>query len=103
MGWSNLVDGARDLHNVVMSHVNVVNAIDTFVGPTPPTNIIKNETILNQYSIKQGLQIFWQKGEVAVQKELQQFHDSRFVNPNKPRNLTYEQLGNSLLYFLNQN
>ena len=44
----NLIVGSHALHNAEKSHVNVVNDIDTFVEPTPPTNIIKNETILTQ-------------------------------------------------------
>ena len=68
MGWSNLIVGYRAHHNVSMSYVNVANAITTSVEPTPPTNIITNETIRTQYSIKKGIQIFRQKGEAAVQK-----------------------------------
>ena len=30
MGLSNLVVGARELHNAIMAYVNVVNAIATF-------------------------------------------------------------------------
>ena len=55
MVWSSLIVGARDLHNIAKAYVNVINAIATFVEPTPPTNMTTNETILNQYSINQGL------------------------------------------------
>ena len=65
-GWINLIVGARALHNVATTFVNVVNAIDTFVEPNPPTNIIKNETILTQYSIKQGLKVSGKKVKAAV-------------------------------------
>ena len=48
MVCSNPIIGTRDLHNVSMAYVNDVNAINTFVEPTPPTNIITNYTILTQ-------------------------------------------------------
>ena len=68
MGWNNLIVGSNEIHGVAKAYVNVVNAITSFVKPTPPTNIITNETILNQYSIKQGIKVFGKKGEAAVQK-----------------------------------
>ena len=52
MGWNNLVVGSNEIHSVAKSYINVVNAITSFVKPTPPTNIITNETILTQYIIK---------------------------------------------------
>ena len=61
MRWINLVVGARSLHNADKSYVDIVNAITTFVEPTSPTNIITNETILTQKSIKQGIDIFEKK------------------------------------------
>ena len=68
MGWNNLIVGSNEIHNVAKVYVNVVNAITSFFKPTPPTKIITNETILNQYSIKQGLKVFGKKGEAAVRK-----------------------------------
>ena len=68
MGWNNPIIGSNELHSVEKSYINVVNAIISFVKPTPPTNIITNKTILNQYSIKKGLKIFGKKGEAAVRK-----------------------------------
>ena len=53
MGWNNLIVGSNEIHSVAKSYINVVSAITYFVKPTPPTNIITNKTILNQYSIKQ--------------------------------------------------
>ena len=79
MGWNNLIIDSNEIHSVKKAYVNVVNAITSFVKPTPPTNIITNETILTQYSIKQGLKVFGKKSEAAVQKELHQFHDHRVV------------------------
>ena len=62
MVCSNLIFVSHDLQNVKKYYVNVVNAIANFVEPTPPTNIIKDETILTQYSIKQGFKGFGKKG-----------------------------------------
>ena len=68
MGWSNLIVGAHELYNFNMAYVNVINTIATFVEPTSPTKIITYETILTQYIIKQGLQIFRQKVKAALRK-----------------------------------
>ena len=68
MVWNNLIVGSNELHSVAKSYIYVVNAIDYFAKPTPPTNIITNETILTQYSINQGLKVFGDEGEDAVCK-----------------------------------
>ena len=81
MVWNNLIFGSNELHSVVKSYINVVNAIASFVKPTPPTDIITNKTILTQYIIKQGLKVFGKKGGSAIRKELQNFHDRRVVEP----------------------
>ena len=65
----NLIVGYHDLHIVVKAYVNIVNAISTFVEPISSTNIIKNETILTQYSTKQALKV-WKKSEASVRKYL---------------------------------
>ena len=88
MGYKNLIVGSNELHSVAKAYINVVNAITSFVKPTPPTNTIANETILNQYIIKQGIKVFGKKGESEVRKELQQFHDHRVVEHNKPQDLS---------------
>ena len=100
MGRNNLIVGSNELKNCAKVHINVVNAITYFVKPTPPTNIITNETILNQYRIKQGLKVFGKKGEAALRKELQQFHDCRVIEPRKPQDLSYEQRKRSLAYLM---
>ena len=100
MGWNNLIVGSNEIHSVAKSYVNVVNAITSFVQPTPPTNIITNKTILTQYSIKQGPKVFGMKGEAAVRKQLHNFHDCRVVKPNKPQDLSYEQRRRSLAYLM---
>ena len=48
MGWINLIVGSHDLQSVVKSYANIINAIVTFFEATPPTNTIKNVTILTQ-------------------------------------------------------
>ena len=68
MGWNNLIVGYNEIQSVAKAFVNVVNAITSFVKPTPPTNTIANETILTQYSIKQGRKVFGKKGKYALQK-----------------------------------
>ena len=68
MVWSNLIFGNRSLHDVAKAYVNVVKAIANFFGTTPTTRIITNDTILTQYSIKQGLKFFGQKFEAVVRK-----------------------------------
>ena len=68
MGWNNIIVVSNEIHSVAKAYVNVVNTITYFVKPTPPTNIITNETILTQYSIKLGLNEFGKKFEAAVKK-----------------------------------
>ena len=52
MGWSHLIVGACVLHNSIKFYDRVSDIISNFVEPTPPTNIITNDTILTQYIIK---------------------------------------------------
>ena len=68
MGWNNLIVGSNKIHSLAKAYINVVNAINYFVKPTPPTNIITNETILTQYSITQVIKVFVSKGEAAQKK-----------------------------------
>ena len=89
MGWNNLIFGSNEIHSIAKACINVVNAITSFVKPTPPTNIITNEIILTKYSIRQGVEVFGKKGEAAVRKELHQFRDCRVVKPKKPQDLIY--------------
>ena len=62
MGWNNQIVGSNEIHSVAKAYINVVNDINSFVKPTPPTNITTNETILNQCITKQGLKVFGKKG-----------------------------------------
>ena len=68
MGWNNITVLSNELHSVAKSYVNIVNDISNFFKPTPPTNIITNEDILMQYSIKQRIRLFGKKSEAAVKK-----------------------------------
>ena len=68
MGWKILIVGSNELHSVAKSYVNIVNDIANFFKPTPPTNIITNETILTQYSINQVINFLGNKGKATVQK-----------------------------------
>ena len=68
MRWSNIIVGYNELHSVAKSYVSVSNTIAYFVKIQPPTNIITNDTILTQYSIKKGLKVFGNKFEAAVRK-----------------------------------
>ena len=68
IGWNNLIVGYHVLRNVSNACVNVVNSIAAFFEPTPPTSIIKNDTTLTQYSIKQGLKCFGKKFKATLQK-----------------------------------
>ena len=67
MFWNNLIVVSHALCSVVKAYVNIVNSTTSFDDPTPPTNIITNYTILNQYSIKQGIILFGKKGKASVQ------------------------------------
>ena len=100
MGWNNLIVGSNEIHSVSKAYIIFLNYITSFVKPTPPTNIIANENILTQNSIKQRLKVFGKKCEAAVQKELQQFHDRRVFEPKKPQDLSYEQRRRSMAYLM---
>ena len=67
MSWNNLIFGSHALHSVEKYYVNIVNAISTFVEPTTQTNIITNETIVNQCIIKQGIKVFGKKARLHYQ------------------------------------
>ena len=73
MDWNNLIVGYHALHSVAKAYVNVVNSIFTFVEPTPPTNIITNDTIHNQYSIKHGLSVFIKKARLQYKNSYSSF------------------------------
>ena len=96
MGRNSLIVGSHYLHSVEKDYANIVNAISKFVEPTPPTNSITNETIMTQYSIKQGLKVFVKNGKAALKKYLQKFHDRSIVGTKNPQDLRYKKLGKSL-------
>ena len=70
MGYNNLIVGSNEIHSAAKAYIKVVNAISSFTKSTPTTNIITNNTILTQYSIKKGLKVFGKKVEAAVRKEV---------------------------------
>ena len=100
MVQNNLIVISNELHIFAKSYINIVNSINYFFKPTPTTNIITNKTILNQYILRPGLKVFGKKVEAVLQKELCQFHDSRFVKPKKTQDLSYEQRKRSLAYMM---
>ena len=95
MGCINLIVGARALRNVFKVYVDIVNAKADFVEPTPPTNIITNNAILNQYNIKQGIEVFKKSWGRSV-KKFYHFHYHKVFDPKKPHDLTYWQRRKSL-------
>ena len=68
VGRNNLLVGYHDLQSVAKAYVNDVNYISTFVETTPPTNIVTNETILNQYIIKQGIKVLVKNARLQYKK-----------------------------------
>ena len=68
MGWNNLIVGSNKIHSIANAYINVFNDIASFVKPTPPTNIITNETILKQCIIKKELKVFRKKEEAELCK-----------------------------------
>ena len=89
MVCNNLNVGSHALNSVARAYFNVINDISTFVETNPPTNIIKNKTILKQYIIKHGIKDFGKKGEAEVQKELHKLHELRVVDPKNLQELRY--------------
>ena len=66
MGRNSLIVDSNELHSVTNAYIKVVNNIATFARPTPPTNIITNDTTMTQYSIKKGIGLFGKKVKAAV-------------------------------------
>jgi len=60
--------------------------------------------IMVQYSVKKGLEVFGERGEKAVSKELHQFHDMNVFSPLDAAELSYEQRKKALasLMFLKE-
>ena len=59
-----------------------------------------NHTILSQYGLKKGLQLYGTAGVDAVTKELQQLHDRGVLEPKLPSKLTEEQRYRALSYLM---
>ena len=95
MGWSDLIVGSHALHNIIKAYVNAINAIPPFVEPTPPTNIITNETILAQYIIKQVINVFEKKSRLNYKSDCRSFTTAELLI-QRSLNTSDEQLRNSL-------
>ena len=80
MGWTNLVVGAHEIHIVCKTYVNVVKTISKVFEPTSPTNIITNETILDQYSINKVLQISGKKANMKWKNNCNNFMTAQLYN-----------------------
>ena len=80
MSWNNLIVVFYALHNVAKAYIKVVNYISAFVGPTLPTNIITNETILTHYSNKQGLKVFGKRSRLQYKNNCGIFMTTEFLS-----------------------
>ena len=67
MIYSNMIVYSYALQSVAKSYVIIVKDISTFFEPIPRTNIITNETILKQYSIRQGIKVFGKKARLKYE------------------------------------
>ena len=61
-------------------------------------NAVMHEFGLTQYSVKQGLKIFGDRGVEAVLQELRQLHNRKVIIPVKASDLTPEQRKSALSY-----
>lgn len=57
-------------------------------------------TVLTQYGIKKGLRGFGKKGDDAVNAEMQQLHDLRFMRPTPPASLCLLDRQDALNYLI---
>ena len=85
MVWNNSTVGSNELDGVAKAYVSVVNDIATFINPTPPTNIITNETILTKYSIKQALKVFEKRLRLQYTKNNISWMISGLLNLRNPK------------------
>ena len=57
-------------------------------------------TVMMQYNLKRGLQVFGAPGTEAVFTKMKQLHDWSICEPQKAHNLTPEQCHNALGYLM---
>ena len=76
-----------------------MHAISEYNSPPSDFDIVHN-TVLSQYTLKKGLQVFGKAGAAAVTKELQQLHDRGVLAPKLLMELTKEQRTRSLAYLM---
>ena len=55
------------------------------------------DTVMTQFSMKQGIKEFGDAGVDAVLKELQQLHDRQVLEPRQPETMTREEMGSTPL------
>ena len=63
-------------------------------------NEVLRHTVLTQYTLKKGLQVFGPPGVEAVYKELQQLHERKVGEPRDASTLSTTQKKNALGYFM---
>ena len=59
-------------------------------------NYIMGVMLIHQYNLKKGIELFGDKAEDAVMKELQQIHDMDVYVPMDPKELLYEERAKAL-------
>ena len=57
-------------------------------------------TVLTQYTLKKGLQVFGPKGTEAVFSEMKQLHDHNVCEPVHVKDLSSKQKSKALGYFM---
>jgi hypothetical protein len=67
---------------------------------THGTDPVLHETMMTQYSLKKGMQMFGDRAVKAVLSELRQLHDRKVMIPVMAHELTYEQRKAALAYLM---
>ena len=101
IGYNNLLNGVPWTENnkALKGYVHAMHAINEYNSPSNDPNIV-HKTLLSQYTLKKGLQVFGKAGAAAVTKELQQLHDRGVLAPKLFMELTKEQRARSLAYLM---
>ena len=72
-------------------------------GVSEQDNYLKSDmvsTVLTQYHVSKGLQIFGERGVDAVLKELRQLHDCMVIEPEFAENMSEKQKSDALQYLM---
>jgi len=83
-----------------MEYVHAMHARSGYSSSKFDEFSIVNHTLLSQYTLKKGLQVFGKAGAHAVTKELQQLHDRGVLEPKHFNELTREQRVRALAYLM---